>query len=88
MAYNLRTEQGRQDLEIVTKEKDLDVIVINDLKPSIQCAEAARSYKCSEINKRFLFNHQGKFYHPIQHLCQTLLGILCPSMETLSPKRH
>ncbi len=32
--YHLRTDQGRQDLEIVAKKKDLGVIVTDDLKPS------------------------------------------------------
>ena len=66
MAYNLRTDQGRQDLETVPKDKDLNVIVTNDLKPSLLCAEAARKATNAEVNKRFLqVSHQGKFHHPI-----------------------
>ena len=36
--YNLKKEQGRQDLEIVANETDLGVIMTNDLKSFMQCA--------------------------------------------------
>ncbi len=84
IVYNLRTDQGCEDLEIVANEKGLGVIMTNDLKSSIQCAAAARKAKCCEVNERFIqVNYQGKFHNPIPHICQIPLGILHPSMEKI-----
>ena len=38
---NSSTSWGGEDLEAVSFEKDVGVIVSNDLKPSLQCARAA-----------------------------------------------
>ncbi len=40
--YSMTSDLRRQELNVVQEEKDLGIIITNDLKPSKQCAEAAR----------------------------------------------
>ena len=40
--YFMNVEQVHHPLTEVTEERDLGVLVTNDLKPSMQCAQAAK----------------------------------------------
>ena len=42
-AYSMKSGNGRIELERVTREKDLGVLVSDDLKPSSQCKAAAKA---------------------------------------------
>ena len=74
------------ELESSEWEKDLGVLVHHSLRPTMQCAKAAK--KANSVLGQLLRGvGQEGVPRPPQNLCETTSGVLCPSMEPMDTRR-
>lgn len=54
-----------QPLQVVDKEKDIGVIISDNLKPSLQCANASRRATAvlTQISRAFMYRDKNTFLH-------------------------
>ena len=72
---------NRVPLAMTEKEKDIEVIISNMLKPSLQCAEAARRANgvLTQVAKAFLYRDKKKFLQLYKQFVRCHLEFAIPA---------
>ena len=93
MGYNnkkVNYEMDGKNLEVVDEEKDLGVIMQNDLKWNSQCTKAVKTANrvLGMIRRSFSNLNKDIALHLYRDFGKATFGILCASVETTFEKRH